>query len=87
MRALILSFAPLPPTIVVPENLMNLAKNTSLGIAVAYPEIVAVGQTLYNQEGQTMPVFLIWMMFYSFVSLSISGIINFYNRKFALVER
>ena len=74
----------LPP---MGNQYLNLAKNTSLGIAVAYPEIVAVGQTLYNQEGQTMPVFLIWMMFYSFVSLSISGIINFYNRKFALVER
>ena len=74
----------LPP---MGNQYLNLAKNTSLGIAVAYPEIVAVGQTLYNQEGQTMPVFLIWMMFYSFISLSISGIINYYNRKFALVER
>ncbi len=74
----------LPP---MGNQYLNLAKNTSLGIAVAYPEIVAVGQTLYNQEGQTMPVFLIWMMWYSFVSLSISGVINFYNRKFALVER
>lgn len=74
----------LPP---MGNQYLNLAKNTSLGIAVAYPEIVAVGQTLYNQEGQTMPVFLIWMMWYSFVSLSISSVINFYNRKFALVER
>ena len=68
----------LPP---MGNQYLNLAKNTSLGIAVAYPEIVAVGQTLYNQEGQTMPVFLIWMMWYSFVSLSISSVINFYNRK------
>ena len=74
----------LPP---MGNQYLNLAKNTSLGIAVAYPEIVAVGQTLYNQEGQTMPVFVIWMGFYSFVSLSISGIINYYNRRFELVER
>ena len=66
---------------------INLAKNTSLGIAVAYPEIVAVGQTLYNQEGQTLPVFLIWMMFYISVSLTISSIINYYNRKMKIVER
>jgi ABC-type amino acid transport system, permease component len=52
-----------------------------------YPEIVAVGQTLYNQEGQTLPVFLIWMMFYSSVSLTISSIINYYNRKMKIVER
>mgnify|MGYP001473972815 FL=1 len=74
----------LPP---MGNQYLNLAKNTSLGIAVAYPEIVAVGQTLYNQEGQTLPVFLIWMMFYSAVSLTISTIINYYNRKMKIVER
>ena len=74
----------LPP---MGNQYLNLAKNTSLGIAVAYPEIVAVGQTLYNQEGQTLPVFLIWMAFYSTVSLTISTIINYYNRKMKIVER
>ena len=74
----------LPP---MGNQYLNLAKNTSLGIAVAYPEVVAVGQTLYNQEGQTLPVFLIWMMFYSSVSLTISSIINYYNRKMKIVER
>ena len=74
----------LPP---MGNQYLNLAKNTSLGIAVAYPEIVAVGQTLYNQEGQTLPVFLIWMAFYSAVSLTISSIINYYNRKMKIVER
>ena len=74
----------LPP---MGNQYLNLAKNTSLGIAVAYPEIVAVGQTLYNQEGQTLPVFLIWMAFYSTISLTISTIINYYNRKMKIVER
>ena len=74
----------LPP---MGNQYLNLAKNTSLGIAVAYPEIVAVGQTLYNQEGQTLPVFLFWMAFYSTVSLTISTIINYYNRKMKIVER
>ena len=74
----------LPP---MGNEYLNLAKNTSLGIAVAFPEIVAVGQTLYNQEGQTLPVFIVWMIFYSTVSLTISSIINFYNRKLKIVER
>ena len=74
----------LPP---MGNQYLNLAKNTSLGIAVAFPEIVAVGQTLYNQEGQTLPVFIVWMIFYSTVSLTISSIINFYNRKLKIVER
>ena len=74
----------LPP---LGSQYLNLAKNTSLGIAVAYTDIVQVGQTIYNQEGQTLAVFLIWMGFYSFVSLVISGIVNYYNRKMKLVER
>lgn len=74
----------LPP---MGNQYLNLAKNTSLGIAVAYPEIVAVGQTLYNQEGQTIAVFIIWMAFYSTVSLTLSSIVNFYNRKLKIVER
>ena len=74
----------LPP---MGNQYLNLAKNTSLGIAVGYPELVAVGQTLYNQTGQTVPVVLLWMLFYLSVSLFISLIINYYNRKMQLVER
>ncbi|HVR31201.1 MAG TPA: ABC transporter permease subunit [Acidimicrobiia bacterium] len=74
----------LPP---IGNQYLNLAKNTSLGIAVAYPEIVAVGQTLANQTGQAMQTFLIWIVFYLIVSLVLSGIVNRYNRRLALVER
>jgi len=74
----------LPP---LGSQYLNLAKNTSLGIAVAYADIVQIGQTIYNQEGQTLSVFLIWMGFYSAVSLILSGIVNYYNRKMQLVER
>jgi len=74
----------LPP---MGNQYLNLAKNTSLGIAVAYAEIVAVGSTLSNQTGQSLPVVLTWMAFYLTVSLSISAIVNYYNRKLALVER
>ncbi len=66
---------------------LNLFKNTSLGIAVAFPEIVAVGVTTINQTGQTVPVILVWMGFYLTGSLGISSIVNYYNRKLQLVER
>lgn len=66
---------------------LNLFKNTSLGIAVAYPEIVQIGQTVYNQNGQTIPVLLIWMAFFLVGSLLISAIVNYYNRRTKLVER
>ncbi|MDE0170448.1 MAG: ABC transporter permease subunit [bacterium] len=74
----------LPP---LGSQYLNLAKNTSLGIAVAYADIVQVGQTIFNQEGQALAVFIFWMGFYSVVSLILSGIVNYYNRKMALVER
>jgi general L-amino acid transport system permease protein len=74
----------LPP---MGNQYLNLFKNTSLGIAVAYPEIVQVGQTLYNQTGQTIPVVLTWMGFYLTGSLVLSAIVNYYNRRLRLKER
>lgn len=74
----------LPP---LGSQYLNLAKNTSLGIAVAYAEIVQVGQTIFNQTGQALAVFLIWMAFFSVVSLALSAVVNYYNRKLRLVER
>ena len=74
----------LPP---LGNQYLNLAKNTSLGLAVAYADIVAVGFTILNQTGQSLPVVLIWMSFFLTMSLTISAIVNYYNRKMMLVER
>jgi His/Glu/Gln/Arg/opine family amino acid ABC transporter permease subunit len=74
----------LPP---IGNQFLNLFKNSSLAIAVGFSDIVQVGGTVYNQTGQSMPVFLVWMIFYSLGSLSLSSITNYYNRKLALVER
>jgi general L-amino acid transport system permease protein len=91
-RTQLLRFIILPQAfrIILPpmgNQYLNLAKNTSLGIAVGYPEVVAVGQTLYNQTGATIPVVTLWMIFYVSVSLFISAIVNWYNRRMQLVER
>ena len=74
----------LPP---LGNQYLNLFKNTSLGLAVAYADIVAVGTTIINQTGQSLPVVLIWMAFFLTGSLVISAIVNYYNRKMMLVER
>ena len=74
----------LPP---LGSQYLNLAKNTSLGIAVAYADIVSIGQTIFNKGGQSLAVFIIWMGWYSTVSLFLSSIVNYYNRKMQLVER
>jgi general L-amino acid transport system permease protein len=91
-RSQLLRFIILPQAfrIILPpmgNQYLNLAKNTSLGIAVAYPELVAVGQTLFNQTGANVQVILFWMGFYLTVSLSISVVVNWYNRRLQLVER
>ena len=70
----------------------RLARNATVGAAcaalaaLAIPA-VAVGQTLYNQTGATIPVVILWMLFYVSVSLSISAVVNWYNRRVRLVER
>jgi His/Glu/Gln/Arg/opine family amino acid ABC transporter permease subunit len=66
---------------------LNLTKNTSLGIAVGFSEIVQVGQTVYNKNSQTLAVFSIYMMFFLACSLTISSIVNYINRRLAIVER
>jgi general L-amino acid transport system permease protein len=67
---------------------LNLVKNSSLGVAIAYPDLVSVfaGTTL-NQTGQAVEVIALTMAFYLTVSLSISAFMNWYNRRIALVER
>ena len=64
-----------------------LVPGSTLGLAVAYADIVAVGTTIINQTGQSLPVVLIWMAFFLTGSLVISAIVNYYNRKMMLVER
>jgi len=74
----------LPP---MGNQYLNLFKNTSLGIGVAFADIVAVGTTIMNQSGQSLPMVLIWMAFFVTGSLIISAIVNYYNRRMKLVER
>jgi len=74
----------LPP---LGNQYLNLAKNTTLAIAVGYSDLVQVGQTLYNQSGRTIEVMGIWMLFYLAVSLGLSSIVNFWNIRLKLVER
>lgn len=67
---------------------LNLTKNSSLGVAIAYPELVSVfaGTTL-NQTGHAVEVLGITMLVYLAISLSISSFMNWYNKRIALVER
>ena len=67
---------------------LNLTKNSSLGAAIAYPEIVLVfAGTVLMQTGQAVEIIGLTMAFYLTVSLLISLFMNWYNKKIALVER
>ncbi|MGE0735970.1 MAG: amino acid ABC transporter permease, partial [Alphaproteobacteria bacterium] len=67
---------------------LNLTKNSSLGTAIGYPELVAVfGQTVLTQTGQAIEVIGITMATYLTISIATSAGMNWYNRRKQLVVR
>ncbi len=66
---------------------LNLAKNSSLAVAIGYPDLVAVANTTMNQTGQAIEAIAILMAVYLSISLSISLFMNWYNDRVRLVER
>lgn len=64
---------------------LNLAKNTSLAIAIGFPDLMSIGNTIINQTGQAIEVIAILMAIYLTMSLSISAFMNWYNARVALV--
>lgn len=66
---------------------LNLAKNSSLAVAVAYPDLFFVGGGIFNQTGQTIQVMAMMMGTYLFMSLIIALLMNSVNARFKLVER
>jgi len=66
---------------------LNLTKNSSLAVAIGYPELFHVSGTILNQSGRTVEMITIVMATYLAISLSISALLNWYNRRVRLVER
>jgi len=66
---------------------LNLTKNSSLAIAIGYPDLFKVGQTMANQTGQPVPVMLLIMGTYLAISLATSAVMNLYNRRVQVMER
>jgi general L-amino acid transport system permease protein len=66
---------------------LNLAKNSSLAIAIGYPDLFKVGQTMANQTGQPVPVIILVMGTYLAISLVTSLLMNLYNRRVQVLER
>jgi len=66
---------------------LNLTKNSSLAVAIGYPDVVSIANTAINQSGQALECILLIMAVYLSVNLVTALAMNLYNRRVALVER
>ena len=66
---------------------LNLAKNSSLAIAVGYPDLYAIASTTFNQTGRAVEVMILICAAYLTISLVISSLMNLFNRSVQIVER
>jgi general L-amino acid transport system permease protein len=66
---------------------LGITKNSSLAVAIGYPDLVSIANTSMNQTGQAVEGIAMIMAVYLAISLLISLSMNLYNRAVALVER
>jgi len=69
------------------SQMLNLTKNSSLAVAIGFPDFVSVAGTTINQTGQAIEGVMLIMAVYLIFSLSTSAFMNWYNKKMKLVER
>ncbi|HET7090734.1 MAG TPA: ABC transporter permease subunit [Anaerolineae bacterium] len=91
-RSMVLRLVVLPQAlrVIIPpltNQYLNLAKNSSLGVAIGYPELFSIGGTILNQSGQAVEMLSLIMITYLAMSLITSLITNTYNRRVQFVER
>ncbi len=77
------------PIIVPPltSQYLNLAKNSSLAVAIGFPELLLIGHTMMNQTGQNIPIFGMVMVSYLIMSLTTSAFMNWYNYRITRIGR
>ena len=74
----------IPP---ITNQYLNLTKNSSLAVAIGYPDVVSISNTAINQTGRAVECIAIIMLVYLTTSLGTSGIMNWYNKRAAIKER
>ena len=90
MQTLQLVIFPQALRVIVPpltSQYLNLTKNSSLAIAIGYPDLFRIGQTMANQTGQPVSVMILIMGTYLAISLVTSLVMNLYNRRVQVAER
>ncbi len=89
-RAMRLVILPQALRLIIPpltNTYLTVFKNSSLAIAIGYPDLVMVSNTVMNQTGQAMETIAIFMAAYLSLSLAISLFMNWYNSHVTLKER
>ncbi len=66
---------------------LNLTKNSSLAVAIGYPDVVSIANTALNQTGRAVECIAIVMLVYLSTSLATSALMNWYNSRAAIKER
>lgn len=74
----------IPP---ITNQYLNLTKNSSLAVAIGYPDVVSISNTAINQTGRAVECIAIIMLVYLATSLTTSGVMNWYNKRSAIKER
>jgi general L-amino acid transport system permease protein len=90
MQTLRLIVIPQAMRVIIPpltNQYLNLTKNSSLAVAIGYPDLVQVAGTVLNVSGQAVEVVAITMAVYLTISLVTSLVMNVYNARYALIER
>lgn len=90
LRILQLIIFPQAMRVIIPpltSQYLNLAKNSSLAIAIGYPDVFSVSSTIANQTGQPVPVIALVMATYLVMSLFTSLLMNIYNQRVQVLEK
>jgi general L-amino acid transport system permease protein len=66
---------------------LNLTKNSSLAVAIGYPDLVSIANTTLNQTGRAIEALSIVMLVYLTLSLITSALMNWFNASAAIQER
>ena len=69
------------------NQFLNLTKNSSLAVAIGYPDVVSIANTALNQTGRAVECISIVMLVYLTTSLTTSLLMNWYNARSAIKER
>jgi len=90
--AMVMNLVVLPQAlrVIIPpltSQMLNLTKNSSLAVAIGFPDFVSVANTTINQTGQAIEGVAMIMSVYLVFSLSTSAFMNWYNKRVRLVER